>query len=45
MEVLTEENLVLDSSTIVDFEVSAMVFDSKLTLVSWTGLSTLLSTL
>ena len=45
MEVLTEENLVLDSSIIVDFEVSAMVFDSKLTLVSWTGLSTLLSTL
>lgn len=44
-EVVTEENLVLDSSTTVDFDVSATLFDSKLTLVSWTGLSTLLSTL
>lgn len=45
MEVVTEENLVLDSSTTVDFDVSAMLFASKLTFVSWTGLSTLLSTL
>ena len=45
MDVLTEENLVLDNSITVDFEVSAVVFDSKLTFVSWTGLRTLLSTL
>lgn len=44
--VVTEENLVLDSSTTVDLDVSAkLLFASKLTFVSWTGLSTLLSTL
>lgn len=42
---LIEENLVLDSSITVDLDVSAMVFDSKLTLLSWTGLRTLFSTL